>query len=63
MLTIADCQRRIELEFFLGSSEARSVTLAKINRLIKILTAFRNQLQIEVDLIDAYIRNQRDGNQ
>ena len=62
MLTIADCRRRVELEFFLGSSQARRVSLAKINRLIKILTAFRDQLQIEIDLIDAYIRERRDVN-
>lgn len=60
MLTIADCHRRIELEFFMGSLRARRVSVAKINRLIKILTAFRDQLQIEADLIDAHEREQRE---
>ncbi len=62
MLTIADCHRRIELEFFMGSLQARRVSLAKINRLIKILTAFRDHLQIEAELIDAHARAQRDVN-
>ena len=62
MLTIADCHRRVELEFFMGSLQARRVSLAKINRLIKILTAFRDQLQTESDLIDAHEREPRNTN-
>ena len=52
MLTIADCRRRIELEFFLGSKRNRRLSLAKINLLIKILTAFRDALAKEISLIE-----------
>jgi hypothetical protein len=31
MLIIADCRRRIELEFFLGTAQARRLSLAKID--------------------------------
>ena len=40
MLTIADCHRRVQLEFFLGSKRARKRSLAKINLLINTLTRF-----------------------
>jgi hypothetical protein len=45
MLTIADCRRRIQLEFFLGTKQARRISLAKINLLIDVLTRFRDALQ------------------
>src|SRR5690242_10254242 len=35
MLTIADCRRRIQLEFFLGTKKARRISIAKINLLIE----------------------------
>jgi len=54
MVTIADCHRKINLEFFLGTAQARRLSLAKIERLIKILTAFRDQLRKEANLIEAY---------
>jgi hypothetical protein len=52
MLTIADCRRQIEFEFFLGTARHRRQSLAKINLLIDILTAFRNALTKEVKLIE-----------
>ena len=52
MLTIADCRRRIQIEFFLGTRRARRVSLAKINLLIDILTQFRNALEKENTLIE-----------
>jgi hypothetical protein len=52
MLTIADCRRRIQLEFFLGSKRARRISLTKINLLIDTLTAFRDALKKEIALID-----------
>ena len=51
MLTIADCRRRIQLEFFLGTKRARRISLAKINLLIKILSGFRDALLKEHELI------------
>jgi hypothetical protein len=52
MLTLADCRRRIQLEFFLGTRRERRLSLAKINLLIKVLTAFRDALLREIDLIE-----------
>ena len=54
MISLADCHRKIQLEFFLGTSEARRLSLAKIERLINTLTAFRDQLRIEANLIEGY---------
>jgi hypothetical protein len=52
MLTIADCRRRIQLEFFLGTKQARRRSLRKINLLIDVLTRFRDALIKERDLIE-----------
>jgi hypothetical protein len=52
MLTIADCRRAVQLEFFLGTRRARKVSLAKIDLLIKILTSFRTALAKEMALIE-----------
>ena len=52
MLTIADCRRVIQLEFFLGTRRARKVSLAKIDLLIKILASFRNALAKEIAAIE-----------
>jgi hypothetical protein len=52
MLTIADCRRAIQLEFFLGTRKARRVSLAKIDLLIRILTAFRSALAKEIKAIE-----------
>ncbi len=54
MLTIADCRRRIQLEFFLGSKQARRRSLTKINLLIDILTSFREALIKEIEVIDKF---------
>jgi len=52
MLTIADCRRAIQLEFFLGTRKARRVSLAKIDLLIRILTSFRAALAKEIAAIE-----------
>jgi hypothetical protein len=54
MLTIADCRRRIQLEFFLGTKRTRRVSLAKINLLIDVLTQFREALIAELELIEKF---------
>ena len=54
MLTIADCRRRIQLEFFLGTKRARRISLAKINLLIEVLTRFRDALLKENGLIEKF---------
>ena len=52
MLTIADCRRRVQIEFFLGTKRERRRSLAKINLLIAILTRFRDALTKEIALIE-----------
>ncbi len=52
MLTIADCRRAVQLEFFLGTRRARQLSLAKIDLLIKILTSFRNALAKEIAALE-----------
>lgn len=52
MLTIADCRRRVQLEFFLGTKQARRRSLRKIDLLINVLTKFRDALAKEIALIE-----------
>jgi hypothetical protein len=52
MLTVADCRRVVQLEFFLGTRRARKVSLAKIDLLVKVLTSFRATLAKEIALIE-----------
>lgn len=54
MLTMADCRRRIQLEFFLGTIRARRESLRKIDLLIKQLEQFRTALRAEANLIHQY---------
>jgi len=54
MLTLADCRRRIQLEFFLGTIRARRESLRKIDLLIKQLEQFRTALRAEANLIHQY---------
>jgi hypothetical protein len=52
LLTLADCKRVIRLEFFLGTKQARSIALRKINLLIDVLTRFRDALANKIALIE-----------
>jgi hypothetical protein len=61
MLTIADCRRRIQLEFFLGKSRTRKRTLKKIDLLIKTLTDFRQALETEANLIEKFEKTPKKG--
>ena len=56
MLTIADCRRRIQLEFFLGTVRARRESLRKLDLLLKVLGSFRNALLTEAQAITEYER-------
>lgn len=49
---IADCNRLVQLEFFLGSKRHRRISLAKIDLLIKILMQFRTALAKEINSIE-----------
>jgi hypothetical protein len=59
MLTMADCRRRIQLEFFLGTIRARRESLRKIDLLIKHLEQFRAALRTEAGLIHQYEAKQK----
>src|SRR5215207_1941736 len=59
MLTIADCRRRIQLEFFLGTVRARRESLRKLDLLLKVLGTFRNALISEAQLITDYERTSK----
>ena len=54
MLILADCRRRIELEFFLGTARHRRQSLAKIDLLLEVLNSFRSALDKEAQLITEY---------
>ena len=56
MLTIADCRRRIQLEFFLGTVRARRESLRKLDLLLKVLGSFRTALLAEAHAINEYER-------
>ena len=56
MVTIADCRRRIQLEFFLGTVRARRESLRKLDLLLNVLNSFRKVLLAEAQLITDYER-------
>ena len=62
MLTIADCRRRVELEFFLGTKTARRASLKKINLLIDVLTHFRKALIQENELLEKFEQSKKHKN-
>jgi len=57
MLTIADCRRHIQLEFFLGTVRARRESLRKLDLLLKVLGSFRKALLTEAQAINEYERS------
>ena len=59
MLTMADCRRRIQLEFFLGTIRARRESLKKIDLLIRHLEQFRTALRTEANLIHQFEAKQK----
>jgi hypothetical protein len=59
MLTIADCRRRVQLEFALSTKRARRISLAKINLLINVLTRFRDALLKETELIEQFEQSKK----
>lgn len=59
LVTIADCRRRIQLEFFIGTKRARKVSLEKIDLLIDVLTRFRAALLKEIELIEKFEQSKK----
>jgi hypothetical protein len=54
MLTIGDCKRNIQLEFFLGTAKARKQSYSKICQLISDLVNFGAALKKEKELIEQF---------
>jgi hypothetical protein len=52
MLMLADCRRSIELEFALTTAYSRKKSLAKVDLLFEVLSAFREGLHAEATLIE-----------
>jgi len=52
ILIIADCHRNIMLEFSLGNEKQRKISLAKIDRLLKVVNEFRDAVYAEAELIE-----------
>lgn len=52
LLTIADCHRQIQLEFFLGTPRERKRSLAKARLLADVINTFYAGLVEEARLID-----------
>src|SRR4026207_237352 len=59
MVTIADCRRRIQLEFFVGTVRARRESLRKLDLLLNVLNSFRKVLLAEAQLITEYERAEK----
>ena len=51
MITLADCRRKVDLEFFLSTAPQRKRSLAKIDLLLEVLAGFRAALAAEAELI------------
>jgi hypothetical protein len=52
LLIIADCNRRITLEFALSSKKARDRARSKIDRFAAVVNEFRDHVIIELEAID-----------
>ena len=59
MLTIADCNKQIELEFSLESTRARRRSLARAELLAELITGFRDNLQEEAKRIEQVSKKRR----
>lgn len=59
LLIVADCDRRIMLEFSLGNARARKKSRAKIQRFVNVVTGFRDALIREIELIDKVEKSKR----
>ena len=54
VLIIADCNRRIMLEFCLANASLRKQSLAKIDRLAKVINEFRDAVHAEAKLLEKH---------
>jgi hypothetical protein len=56
VLIIGDCHRNIMLEFGLANPMLRKMSLAKIDRLAKVVNEFREAVHAEAKLLDAHLK-------
>jgi hypothetical protein len=56
ILIIADCDRRIMLEFGLANPRQRKMSLAKIDRLARVVNEFRAAVHAEAKLLDQQLK-------
>ena len=56
MLIIADCHRNIMLEFNLANPQQRKLSLEKIDRLLKVVSEFREAVHAEAKLIEKHAK-------
>jgi hypothetical protein len=56
ILIIADCHRNIVLEFALTNENHRKASLAKIDRLCKVVNEFRDAVHAEAELFEKNYR-------
>jgi len=61
VLLIADCRRRIELEFFLGTARHRRQSIAKAELLIQTVTDFTEAMKAEAALIEAFEKSKKNN--
>src|SRR5690349_12983478 len=59
LLTIGDCKRSIQLEFFLGTAKARKHSYSKICQLISDLVNFGAALKKEKELIEQFEKTKK----
>ena len=52
MLVLADCHRRIELDFSLSTAYTRKQSLAKADQLFEVIKAFHEGFHAEAKLIE-----------
>ena len=59
MLIIADCRRRVEFEFSLGTARHRRESIAKAELLTRVLRDFTEALKVEANLVDSFQKPQK----
>jgi hypothetical protein len=52
LLIIADCERRVMLNFHVANPRSRKMARAKIDKLAQVVNDFRDALIKEIDLIE-----------
>ena len=52
ILILADCDRRVTIEFCLANEKLRKNSLQKLDKLFKVISEFREAVYAEAELID-----------